>query len=439
MDEPGPDSDVLYDPRVKAYFLHLLASPFPDDVKYQKLVEFCAQQGLPDRVDAAEKPAAGNLLTGKLPEELQVQDWEMEELLSRTLESIQRAARRMQNSQHQDGGWGQQIEQSNFWHSAYAALFLKSAQEFVSARETAQQVPAVAISPVDIDTMLRRAAAYLEQHPEGWAPDALPGVGAVSVYDVSLMVRCFYRVGRPYLRREPALRVYRGLDRLYHAQNLDGGWDASIWGYEVSTPTQVWSEVGAASAALQALAETHDERFQAAMSRGMEWLAETQNPDGSWNDGSRHPALPAFQLEGQPSVVKTCDAIQGLLAGDALDLPLQPYRACVNRAVDWLMVQEKPVLERQRRITRWGWGYTAADYDNICLVLETLLQLPQIPPAMLAPYACWLVRSQRRQPDDPEDGCWVLGHTARIGLALAAFYRRAREIAIRDQVPWIPG
>jgi hypothetical protein len=417
MDEPGSISDFMRDPRVRAYFLQLLADPLPDEEKYQKFVAFCAQIGqaagcaaFPAGCDAVDPP-----------------EWGMEELLTHLVESLEHAARRMQRSQHQDGGWGLQIEQSGFWHSAYVALFLRSVQEIIDRGNFHS-----------IDGALRRVTAYLEQHPDGWAPDTLPGIGGISVYDFSLMVRCFYRVGRPFLRREPALRVYRGLDRLYHAQNPDGGWDASLWGYEVSTPTRVWSEVGAVSAALQALVETHDQRFQAAVARGLQWLAATQNPDGSWNDGACHPALPAFQLEGQPSVVKTCDALQGLIAGDALDLPLQPYRGCVDRAVTWLLAQEKPVLERQRRISRWGSGYTLADYDAACLILETLLRLPNIALPVLAPYAAWLVQGQRRQVDDPEDGCWVLGNTPRIGLALAAFYRRGQEKETHQQIPWIP-
>ncbi len=212
----------------------------------------------------------------------------MDELLPRIVDCIRHAVLRMQRSQHQDGGWGLQIEQSNFWHTVYVLLFLKSAQELLD-RECA----------AELEVMLRKGAAYLEQHPESWAPDMLPGVGGISVYDVSLMVRYFYRVGRQFLRREAALRVYRGLDRLYHAQNEDGGWDASLWGYEVGTPVRVWSEVGATSEALQALAETHDARFQAAMAKGMQWLAGTQNPDGSWNDGSCEARLPGFRLTGE--------------------------------------------------------------------------------------------------------------------------------------------
>ena len=419
MDEPGPGVDLLRDPQVKAYFLHLLECPLSDEMKYQKFMEYCMQQVSPAVLAAASNDSFSSRSAG-------ADTVRMDELLPRIVDCIRHAVLRMQRSQHQDGGWGLQIEQSNFWHTVYVLLFLKSAQELLD-RECA----------AELEVMLRKGAAYLEQHPESWAPDMLPGVGGISVYDVSLMVRYFYRVGRQFLRREAALRVYRGLDRLYHAQNEDGGWDASLWGYEVGTPVRVWSEVGATSEALQALAETHDARFQAAMAKGMQWLAGTQNPDGSWNDGSCEARLPGFRLTGESSVIKTCDAVHGFLAGEALDLALQPYRGCITRAVDWLLRQERPVLERQRWISRWGWGYTAADYENTGLLLELLLRLPDISPDSLAPYAAWLVQSQRRQADDPEDGCWVLGHTARIGLVLAEFSRRVNEKGGKQQVPWM--
>jgi hypothetical protein len=411
MDEPGSILDLLRDPQVKACFLRLLESPESDEVKYQQFIEFCARQGIP-------QAHASALLDRALPVPVQAPNCTIDDLLLCTVNSIQLVTRRMQRSQHQDGGWGLQIEQSNFWHTAYALLFLKSAQDIVG-REIAGE----------IEDMLRRGAGYLEQHPEGWAPDTIAGVGGLSVYDISLMVLCFYRVARPFLRREPALRVYRGLDRLYHAQNEDGGWDASIWGYEVSTPARMWSEVGATGMALRAMAETHDERFQVAMTRGIHWLVETQNPEGSWNGGSCHPALPDFQLQGPPSIVKTCEALHGILSGEALDLPLQAYRGCIERAVAWLQRQARPVLERQRRISRWGWGYAAADYEHICAILD-LLCLDSSPrsisPEDLAPYVTWLIQTQRRQANDPEDGCWVLGHTARVGLALAGFYQRMK-------------
>jgi hypothetical protein len=425
MDDPGLTTDLLHDPEVKACFLQLLESPFSDEVKYQKFVEFCARQGV-------SRAHAHAFLAQALPGAVQEPgvDVAVDELAARAVDSILLAVRRMQRSQHVDGGWGLQIEQSGFWHTAYTLLFLKASQEILGNEMAAE-----------IEEMLRHGGGWLEQHPEVWSPDTLTGVGGMSIYEISLMVLCFYRVGRPLLRREPALRVYRGLDRLYHAQNDDGGWDASVWGYEVSTPARMWSEVGATSMALRAMAETHDERFQIAMVRGIQWLVGTQNPDGSWSEGSCHPALPDFQVEGNFSIEKTCAALHGILAGEELDLPLQPYRGCIEYGLAWLHRLARPVLERRKRISRWGWGYSADDYVNLTAILELLLCLPDgLPgatPAEIAPYVSWFIEIQRRQPDDPEDGCWVLGHTARIGLALAGFYKRVKGVSTSIQVPWI--
>lgn len=399
MEEPGSLTDLLSDPRVKAYFLHLVNSSLPAEEKFCRFVEFCANN-LPASLETSAW-AASPELTGVL-----------QEIDARLADSLSRAVGRMQGSQHADGGWGPQVEQSDFWHTAYAVLFLKTA-EGLEGIET----------PAEISPMLQRGVAYLEQHPEGWAADALSSLSGMSVYDISLMVRCFYRVGRSCFRRESALRAYRSIDRLYHSQNDDGGWDANIWGYEINTPVRTWSEVGATAAALQALAEVGDERFKAVIEKGMRWLIATQNAEGSWNDGSCHPILPGFQLSGYPAVTKTCDALQGLLVGARLGILPDDRSAAIDRAVDWIRRQEKPIFDRQNRVTGWGWGYTAADYEQTCLTLETLMHLPNPPLPVLASNADWLIQGQHRQSGDPEDGSWIMGHTARIALALAAFYR----------------
>lgn len=424
MDEPGLRIELLRDPQVKAYFLHLLESPLSDEVKYQKFIDYCIEQVSPAELAAAALSSSLSLPNGGKEPARVKNGADMEDLLQQVFHSIRHATCRMRRSQHRDGGWGPRIEQSSYWHTVYNLLFLKSAQDILGLEYT-----------LEIEAMLRSGAAYLEQHPEFWSPDTLPALGGMSVYDTSLMVRWFYRVGRSRLRRDVALRVYHGLDRLYHAQNEDGGWDATLWGAGVHTPTRVWSEVGATSSALQALAETLDTRFQPAVEKGMQWLAGTQNPDGSWNDGSCQAGLPAFQLAGEPSIGKTCAALLGLLAGEALDVPLRPYRGCITRAVDWLLRAQKPVLERQRRVLGWSWGFTSDDYDNTVQLLELLRRLPDVSPDSLASHIAWLVQSQRRQADDPEDGCWVLGPTARIGLLLADFYQQVR--AAQQILPWV--
>ena len=118
-----------------------------------------------------------------------------------------------------------------------------------------------------------------------------------------------------------------------------------------------------------------------------------------------------------------------------------PHRACFERAIVWLCRQQKPVLERQHGFLSWQGGYTAADYENTCFILETLIDMPETfqptstgsRKSLLVSNVEWLVQSQRRQPDDPEDGSWVLGHTARTGLALAVFYQQAKEETRRSE------
>lgn len=410
-------SDLLSDPRVKSCFLALVNSPLSAEEKYEQFAAFLTSREASGRRGPADENRPARY--GKPPENSCKRSLpcDLEDVLIQTAESVRRALQRMKRSQHQDGGWGAQIEQSSLWHTAYSVLFLNSAR----------MVEGFKFNP-EVDSMIRRGVAYLERHPEDWYVEMLPSTGAISVYDLSVMIRCFYRVGRTFMRRESALRVYRCLDRLRRAQNKDGGWDAKIWGRGVTTPTGVWSEVGATSAALQALAETHDESVREAMERGIRWLINTQNPDGSWNNGSCDPLYPGLQLTGVPVITKTCDALVGIQAGSALDIPLQPYQEHIDRAVAWLIHQEKVTLERQKRTAGCGWGFTSADYENICMVLETFVRMSDIPAALLAQNAAWLIQGQRRQAYDPEDGRWMIGDTARIGLALADFYRREKGL-----------
>ncbi len=418
--------DLFSDPQVKAYFFDLLDSPLPDEVKYQQFSAF-----LQRRWHMVEAEAVPEIPTSTAPAypspPVGVADGETAAVVRQTLESLLHALGRMQRSQHQDGGWGAQVEQSDFWRTAYGVLFLHAVQDLPGIDCTAS-----------LDETLCRGVEYLEQHPESWSTDSLSTQASLSVYEVSLMVRCFYRLGRSFIRRESAQRIYRSIDRLYHSQNEDGGWDANLWGYEIMTPTRIWSEAGATAAALLALAETRDDRFRPTIEKGLHWLAGTQNMDGSWNDGSCHPRLPAYQLSGQASIPKTSDALQGMLIGATLHIPLQPYQGCIERAVDWLSSQVETVLYRVKQPGGWGFGYSAADYEHACLIFETLLQEPSAPLPLLVSNANWLVQSQRRQDDDPEDGSWVLGHTARIGLALTNFYRRASRGLATQSLTWVP-
>lgn len=398
MDTP-PGLDLLLDPRVKEYFLQLLARPLSGEEKYQNFVDYCLKrQFLPEGERFFNTPGLGQSSLESLPPKIQA--------------AVARTFWRMNRSQHLDGGWGLQVETSNFWHSAYSILFLTAARDFPG-------VPSALL-----DEMILRGISYLEQHPEAWAADMVSQIAGMSIYEVGLMARCAAQVGQSLLRRESLARIYRSMDRLYRSQNEDGGWDANIWGYEVVTPVRIWSEVGATSAVLQALAETRNERFHDMAERAVHWLVSVQNPDGTWNNGSCLPSLPAYQLSGQPSINKTCDALQAIAAAARLGVPLQSSYSFVNRSINWLLEQNIKNLAQGAAGRTWGGGYNRADYENVCLILETLSRFQEVEPDSLALSAAWLVQTQRVQEDDENDGCWELGHTARIALTLIQFQQR---------------
>lgn len=425
--------DCFSDPEFHSFFSELLDMDCSKEEKYRLLLEFCNQQR--ERQNAGQnderKPGAGSMARSAPAEAISPLAQVQPGLMEQTADSLRRALLRMKASCHTDGGWGKEVEQSTFWHTAHAVLFLHAAQD----------LPGVGWSG-ELDELLQRGVAWMEQQHENWSVDSLALTAGISTYNVGLMVRCFFRLGRTFfLRRETMQRVYRSLDRLYHTQNADGGWDANIWSYEITTPTRIWSEAGATGAALMALAETNDERFLNVVSRGVRWLAATQNPEGSWNDGSCHPLLPEHQLTGQPSVAKTADAMQGLMASGRLGVSLAAYPGSLDQALGWLHRQGKRILNPDAQGAGWAVGFTKAEYENATLTLETLLQLPDprrgaAMPALVG-VAAWLVGVQRKCDGDLNDGSWVLGDTARTGLALAGFYRQIVGGQPSERMPWV--
>jgi hypothetical protein len=181
--------------------------------------------------------------------------------------------------------------------------------------------------------------------------------------------------------------------------------------------------------------------------KGLQWFIETQNDDGSWNNKSCTPA--SKKIEGVPSITKTCDAIKGILTvKDSLptskNVPstsleekiLSPEDYAVEKGVNWLLSQEKPLYDQNKNITGWGWGAETigdqkiADIENTWLTLETLVQIdsPNISLPLLTANAQWLMKQQHKPAtdEDPiEDGKWEpKGHTARIALSLIEFYKK---------------
>jgi hypothetical protein len=291
---------ILEDPEVKKYFLKILdEADLQKEDKYNKFIEFFKLRGkIEKRVMNYSKR---NVLSGENGEVSRVLSmacqeigfWNPREILAETKEAIIRAIGHLKKSQHScDGGWGAYVERSGFWETAYTVLCLNSTKKLRHFSFN-----------VNIDEMLERGINWLLKNPREWSVEYLPPDGGISTYHVALAIRCFRqaRVSHP--------AVSSGVQGILRSQNEDGGWDASIWGPEIKTPTRVYSEVGATSAAIRALAEIKNMNHQGNVKNAINWLINTQNPqDGYWKDGSCRPERKEFELVGDASINKTSDA-----------------------------------------------------------------------------------------------------------------------------------
>jgi hypothetical protein len=411
---PSP-AEILGDPEVKRFFLGLMQSNLGPEDTYGQFVRFFELRAA---LSAELTQHSGALRSGNRDQADRVLAaaaheaglWQPREILDATLDTLKRALRRLLNSQHRDGGWGYQPEVSSTWATVYATMALHRAEELGGLAEDAATRAA------------RRGIDWLLDHRIYWSVEDIPDTGARKIYELSAVLRSLLEIGAdssPEVRRLVAVC----LQRLIEAQNADGGWDASMWG-AAAHPGEIrrWSDVGATSLAVQALASTRDpvpDWFLAAIVNGKAALGRSQNPDGSWSV-MLHPQSLA-EAGGVPT--KTCDAIKGLLAGKRLGFDITAYQQEIDRAVEWLERREKPIYT-ETGIAGWGWtGSELPVLEETCHTLETLLRVDRVRLPLLASNAIWLMRSQHREESSVEDGKWSNGDTGRIVLSLLEFYR----------------
>jgi hypothetical protein len=312
----------------------------------------------------------------------------------------------------------------------------------------------------NIDNILNNGLTWLKEHSSYWSVENLGAAGAKSIYEISIGVRCFYGVGENF----PILD--KCILELYRSQNDDGGWDASVWSVRRKGETAVYSEVGATSLALEALAlhcqspwvhkyrssivwgDNHGIRDYANyFLRGVRWLIDKQSTDGSWNNKSCTPQS-GGKIEGDPSLTKTCDALRGILASRSL-LPRPPLtetsdikerddvEAAIDKAIMWVLSQERPFFDKESDISGWGWspetigGIRTPRLENTCSTLETLVRFRRVSLPLLSADALYLIKYQFQEDGNIEDGTWGWsGDTARITLSLIEFYR---QLTMRQQ------
>jgi squalene-hopene/tetraprenyl-beta-curcumene cyclase len=197
-----------------------------------------------------------------------------------------RAVRWITGMQSRDGGWGA-FDADNTSRLVGKLPFCDFGEVIdpPSADVTAHVVEALAAEGLAGSRAARRGVAWLLRAQENdgswfgrWGANYVYGTGAV----VPALIAAGVRPGKPPIRRAVAWLVAR--------QNADGGWGEDLRSYDdpvgwagrgESTASQTaWALL----ALLAAGGEWATPEQAASIERGVRWLAETQRPDGTWDE-----------------------------------------------------------------------------------------------------------------------------------------------------------
>jgi squalene-hopene/tetraprenyl-beta-curcumene cyclase len=183
--------------------------------------------------------------------------------------------------QSRDGGWGA-FDADNTKRLVTKLPFCDFGEVIdpPSADVTAHTVEALCAEGLGGSRAVRRGVAWLlrEQEPDGswfgrWGANYVYGTGAA----VPALLAAGVLPGKPAIRR--------AVTWLIEHQNPDGGWGEDLRSYT----DRSWAGRGESTAsqtawALLALLAVGDADARSSAERGIEWLAATQRPDGTWDE-----------------------------------------------------------------------------------------------------------------------------------------------------------
>ena len=198
----------------------------------------------------------------------------------RSAAAVQRGVTWLTGMQSKDGGWGA-FDADNVKRLVTKLPFCDFGEVIdpPSADVTAHTIEALAAEGLAGSKAVRRGVAWLlrAQESDGswfgrWGANYIYGTGAV----VPGLIAAGVRPGKPCIRRAVAW--------LEAHQNPDGGWGEDLRSYDDPS----WAGRGESTAsqtawALLALLAAGD-GDGAAAARGIRWLAQTQRPDGGWDE-----------------------------------------------------------------------------------------------------------------------------------------------------------
>jgi len=196
----------------------------------------------------------------------------------------QRAVRWLIGMQSSDGGWAA-FDADNTGTLVTKLPFCDFGEVIdpPSADVTAHTVEALAAAGLAGSKAVRRGVVWLlrAQESDGswfgrWGANYVYGTGAV----VPALIAAGVRPGKPPIRRAVAWLIAH--------QNPDGGWGEDLRSYDDAS----WAGRGPSTAsqtawallALLAAGTAAGDEVAGSVERGVRWLAETQRPDGTWDE-----------------------------------------------------------------------------------------------------------------------------------------------------------
>ena len=174
-------------------------------------------------------------------------------------------------------------------------------------------------------------AAFDMNNNQNWLND-LPYGDLKAMIDpntADVTARVLEMVGHCALPFEPQ-RLQRALAYLYTEQEADGSWFGR-WGVNYIYGT---------SGVLKALSVVNADRHHPRIKQGAAWLVSVQNPDGGWGETCRSYNDPALKGQGNSTASQTAWALIGLLsAGEATG---SFARDACDRGIQYLMETQQP-------------------------------------------------------------------------------------------------
>jgi squalene-hopene/tetraprenyl-beta-curcumene cyclase len=208
---------------------------------------------------------------------------------ARSASAQQRAIDWLIGMQSRDGGWGA-FDADNTRRLVTRLPFCDFGEVIdpPSADVTAHTIEALAAAGLAGSKAVRRGVAWLlrAQESDGswfgrWGANYVYGTGAV----VPALIAAGVRPGKPSIRR--------AIGWLMAHQNDDGGWGEDMRSYDdpgwagrgESTASQTaWALLALIAAGGSAEGTADGTREADSIERGIRWLADTQRPDGTWDE-----------------------------------------------------------------------------------------------------------------------------------------------------------